>query len=69
MNEKTENKEKISFKAYYESITTDERNSLRDSMYLVGMANSTFYYKVREDKFTELELRELESLTSQTFDR
>ena len=65
MIEKTENTEKLSFKDYYDSIDTDQKNYLRDKMYEVGMANSTFYYKVREEKFTILELKELAILTNQ----
>lgn len=69
MIEKTENTEKLSFKDYYDSIDTDQKNYLRDKMYEVGMANSTFYYKVREEKFTILELKELAILTNQNFEK
>lgn len=69
MIEKTENTEKLSFKDYYDSIDTDQKNYLRDKMYEVGMANSTFYYKVREEKFTILELKELGVLTNQNFEK
>ncbi len=69
MTEKTENTEKLSFKDYYDSIDTDQKNYLRDKMYEVGMANSTFYYKVREEKFTILELKELGVLTNQNFEK
>lgn len=69
MIEKTENTEKLSFKDYYDSIDTDQKNYLRDKMYEVGMANSTFYYKVREEKFTILELKELAILTNQIFEK
>lgn len=69
MTEKTENTEKLSFKDYYDSIDTDQKNYLRDKMYEVGMANSTFYYKVREEKFTILELKELAILTNQNFEK
>ena len=69
MTEKKENTEKLSFKDYYDSIDTDQKNYLRDKMYEVGMANSTFYYKVREEKFTILELKELGVLTNQNFEK
>ena len=69
MTEKTENTEKLSFKDYYDSIDTDQKNYLRDKMYEVGMANSTFYYKVREEKFTILELKELGVITNQNFEK
>ena len=66
---RAENTEKLSFKDYYDSIDTDQKNYLRDKMYEVGMANSTFYYKVREEKFTILELKELGVLTNQNFEK
>lgn len=68
MGKEKENTDKISFKDYYDSIPKDQKNHLRDKMYEVEMANSTFYYKVREEKFTILELRELSKITGINFE-
>lgn len=69
--ETDEKNEKIIFKDYFNSLSTDEeRNSLRDFM-VIGyeMGYTTFYRKVRENSFSKLELEKLESVTKQKFSR
>ena len=65
-----ENIEKLVFKDYFNSLPTDDdRNAIRDQMFPKYMGYTTFYTKIRNNSFTELEFEKLESLTSQTFER
>lgn len=65
-----ENFEKIIFKDYFNALPTDDdRNYIRDIMFPKYMAYTTFYTKVRENTFTELELEKLEEITNKTFER
>jgi len=61
------NNEKILFKEYFETLDTDSKNAIRDSMMAVGIAYSTFYTKVSDNSFKELEFRELERITKKNF--
>jgi len=69
METNNENIEKILFKAYFELLETDAKNSIRDQMMSVGIAYSTFYTKVSDNSFKELEFRELERITNLNFKR
>jgi len=59
----------MSFKDYYYSLETDGKNAIRDAMVPKYMGNSTFYYKLGDNKWSELEFEKLESITNQTFER
>lgn len=60
----------MSFKDYYEALPNDEaRNAIRDVMWPKYMGYTTFYTKVRENTFTELEFEKLEAITEKTFER
>lgn len=62
-------KKKLSFKDYYDSLTPEDKLTLRHGMVPVYMQYSTFYYKVDKNKFTDLELEKLELLTGENFTR
>jgi hypothetical protein len=60
----------MSFKDYYDALPNDDaRNAIRDVMWPKYMGYTTFYEKVRLNRFTELELEKLEEITKQTFER
>jgi len=70
MNTNDENIQKMSFKVYFESLSTDDSNPIRDKMLASsGMGYTTFYQKLRDEKWKPLELKELENITGQTFER
>lgn len=70
MNEKTENDEKMSFKDYFDSLITEESNAIRDTMLASSeMGYTTFYDKLRLNKWKPLEIKELERITNQSFKR
>ena len=61
------NPEKITFKDYYQFLEDIEKNRIRDVFVPQYLSYSAFYYKVRLNSFTELELQKLEELTKQSF--
>jgi len=69
MKTNDENIEKILFKEYYDSLDTEAKNSIRDTMMDNGMGYTTFYAKCRDNSFKELEFRELERITGKSYDR
>jgi len=63
-----ENVEKLIFKDYFNSLTTDqEKNKIRDTMFPKYMSYTSFYRKIRDNAFTPLELEKLEKITNQKF--
>jgi len=60
---------KITFIDYYEALDDQSKKQLREKFTPIYMAYTTFYYKLRNNSFTELELQKLEELTNQTFAR
>jgi len=69
MKTNVENDEEMSFKDYFESLDIDAKSELRDSVTPAFMAYTTFYYKLRMNSWSELELRKLEELTGKNFKR
>jgi len=67
MKTNDENIEKILFKEYYDTLETDAKNAIRDTMMANGMGYTTFYAKSRDNSFKELEFRELERITAKNF--
>lgn len=61
--------EKMSFKDYFNSMSTKEKNELRDQMTPAFMAYTTFYHHLRKEDWSELELQKLEQLTNKEFAR
>lgn len=62
--------EKIIFKDYFNTLNSDEeRNQIRDQMFPKYMSYTSFYRKIRENAFTELEFEKLEEITKQQFIR
>lgn len=60
----------MNFKDYYDALPNDEaRNAIRDVMWPKYMGYTTFYTKVRQNTFTELEFEKLEEITKNTFYR
>lgn len=60
----------MNFKDYFKALPNDKaRNAVRDVMWPKYMAYNTFYTKVRENTFTELEFEKLEEITGETFTR
>ena len=64
-----ENKEKILFKDYFEGLNTPTKNEIRDSIVPAHMGYTTFYAKLRNNSWKELEYQELERITGQIFIR
>ncbi|MDR1981519.1 MAG: hypothetical protein LBQ39_07875 [Tannerellaceae bacterium] len=66
----SDNKTKIAFKGYYESLSRDERVEIRDSIISSCEMNfSTFYGKLQGNGFFRpLEIREIERICNQSFD-
>jgi hypothetical protein len=54
---------KIVFKDYYQELSNKERSELKGKLIPCYMQYSTFYYKVKNNLFTELEFEKLESIT------
>lgn len=69
MKTNNENLSKITFSDYFETLDVKSKNELRDKFTPIYVAYTTFYYKLRNNSFTELELQKLEELTNQTFAR
>lgn len=69
MNENQGNIEKMTFKAYFQSLDSEAKKTLRDKMTPAFMAYTTFYDKLRKENWSELELQKIEELTTQTFAR
>lgn len=69
MEAKNEKPKKITFKEYYQSLEDVEKNRIRDVFVPQYLSYSAFYYKVRLNSFTELELQKLEEITNQKFSR
>jgi hypothetical protein len=67
MQTKNEKPEKITFKEYYQSLDDEAKNRIRDVFVPQYLSYSAFYYKVRLNSFTELELQKLEEITNETF--
>lgn len=68
--QKNENIEIIVFKDYYMSLQNDEeRAELRNQIVPKYMSQSSFFRKMNDNSFTELEFEKLEFLTSQTISR
>jgi len=64
-----ENIEKILFKDYFELLDTTAKNKIRDTMVPLHVAYTTFYAKLRNNSWKELEFKEIERLTGQSFKR
>lgn len=62
-----ENNEEMSFKDYYNSLDSKEKSALRDAVVPTYISYTSFYEKLRGDKFTRLELEKLEQITAKTF--
>lgn len=60
---------KTTFKDYFNSLEEPEKIRIRECMVPQYIAYSTFYYKVDQEKFSELELEKLETITGKTFTR
>lgn len=58
---------KMSFKDYYAGLDTDAKKKLRDQLVPKYMSHGSFYDKLRDDRFTLLEIEKIESLTGQSF--
>ena len=69
MTTKNENHSKIAFSDYFEQLDTQGKNELRDKFTPIYVAYSTFYAKIKNNSFTELELQKLEELTNKNFSR
>lgn len=69
METNNENLSKITFTDYFESLDVQSKMELRGKFTPLYVAYTTFYYKLRNNSFTELELQKLEELTNQTFAR
>lgn len=62
--------EKIIFKEYYESLPDDKaRTDLRNEFVPKYISYPSFYRKISDNSFTELELEKLEEITNQKFAR
>lgn len=60
----------MNFKDYYDKLPSDEaRNLIRDIMWPKYMGYSSFYRKIKDNTFTELEFEKLEEITGETFTR
>ena len=59
----------MTFKDYYSNLETKEKNKIRDYFVPKYISNSTFYLKVTDNSFTELEFERLEQITELTFKR
>lgn len=66
-----ESKEKLTdlvFKYHYDSLPEEERADIRNKFLQVsGVAYTTFYHKLRKDKFTPLEKVALDQICSCQF--
>ena len=62
-------KKKLSFKAYYDNLSVEEKRQIRQLMVPVYLSYPSFYDKIKNDKFSELELEKLELLTGENFTR
>lgn len=69
--EQTQNLDEIIFKDYFNGLNSDEaKNCIRDLFVLrYNMGYTTFYRKVRENSFSELEFEKLEEITKLKFTR
>lgn len=67
--QKQENVEEIVFKDYYSSLDDDKKLDL--FMYFVPkyMSMSSFYRKIRDNSFSNLEFERIEELTTKKFKR
>lgn len=64
----SEKSSQIVFKYYYERLSEDEKISIRDGFLIAsGLAYTSFYHKLRNDKFSKLEQSKLEELCNQKF--
>lgn len=61
--------EKMSFKDYFESLSNDSKTTIREQMTPIHMSYTTFYDKLRNNSWKELEIRELERITGKQFAR
>jgi len=59
----------MSFKDYYSNLEAGEKNKIRDYFVPKYVSNSSFYGKVADNSFTELEFERLELITGQIFER
>lgn len=60
----------MNFKDYFYALPSEkDRNAIRDVMWPKYMGYTTFYTKVRQNTFTELEFEKLEAITKKTFER
>jgi len=67
MTTEEENKEKILFKDYFESLDNPAKKEIRDKMVPIHMEYTTFYNKLKNSSWKELEIQELERLTGKSF--
>jgi hypothetical protein len=59
----------MSFKDYYNSLTIDGKNAIKNQITPKYMGNSTFYDKLAGNSWTKLEFEKLETITNQIFER
>lgn len=55
------------FKDYFNALSQEDKNRIRQLMVPAYMEYSTFYYKLSKDKFSNLELEKLSVLTGKNF--
>lgn len=67
---KMDNLEKINFKDYFSDLSDDEKLEIRNLFILkYKMAYSTFYSKLNNNSWSELEFEKLEEVTRKNFTR
>jgi hypothetical protein len=59
----------MTFKDYYSSLSEGEKNKIRHGLCPKYMAESTFFYKLRNNAFTALEIEKINELTNLTFEK
>ena len=65
-----QNLEKIIFKDYFTGLHDDDaRSNLRDVFVPKYISYSSFYRKINDNSFSELEFEKLEQITNKKFER
>lgn len=60
----------MNFKDYYDNLPDEaSKNAIRDIMWPKYMGYTTFYSKIRNNTWTELEFEKLEEITNTQFTR
>jgi hypothetical protein len=67
MQSEVQQKQKMNFIDYFETLTRAEKVSLRDKVVPSYMQLSTFYQKLARNSWTKLEIEKLESITGLNF--